>query len=676
MSTTDGLRVKGSRSALFGYAVLRANYNHNAPNYLDNFTGFVVDVLAQRHPEPLDENVVGQALRETFGLTIPDRVAGVLLKRAVKDGKAESSDQKHFTLSSEALGQVVSLEVTMSKYEQAQSELLSKFVAYVRDRHPDRLVLVEAQPDLHLHNYIERHAVPLLTRAVRGKRGDQGQALDLNGSEYLVAAFIATLVESDGVTFGYVVDAVKGAILTGVLDLGPGDIHRKLRDLTIVLDTPVLLAALGCMGETQQRAVQQTLGLARTLHVKAVCFEHTEREIDGVLDSVVSFLRNRGKFSGVHRAVDAHFVDIGATPADIAVEQDRLRASLQALGVRVLPKPDGYATYGLDEVALDELLREQLPSMKDGTRRFDVESLSAVHRMREGASPEHFERCRFVLVTSNFGLVQAARHVDERHRWPLAMLDSDLAALLWVRSPAVAEDLPREQLLATVYAGMQPGSHLWVKYVEEIARLEQIGGVEPDEAFILRSRPEARRALMDITLGHADGVDAEAIGTVVERVRESLEAPMRVVVDLAQGERDEALRTAQAAEVASLTAKVEIDSLKGRLASLEKQGSEQASRITVNSQKAAMRVVLALNLLFAAILIVPAALKLAAPNAVAKMPQWVGLACLAGAVTIVVIGAVRHFVGGSVKDWLRPIEVWLARRLEQRAQRRAGLVPL
>lgn len=673
------------RSALFGYAVLRANYNHAAPNYLDNFTGFVLDVLNQARPEPLDETSVGQAVRDNFGLTIPDRVAGLLLRRAVKAGKASSDDGKTFTVDATAAAGVQGLQASIATYETQQAEVMSKFLDFVRSHHPERLMLVEDDAERHLHAFIEEHAVPLLRRAERGRRAET-QWSDLQGPDYLIAAFILYLVEHDSQTFAYVVDAVKGAILTGVLDLGPGDLQRNLRDLTLVLDTPVLLKALGYLGEAQQRAVQQTLDLARSLNVKTVCFTHTSREIDGVMESVIPVLQSRGKTSGSLRAVDAHYLDRGASAADILLDQNRIQSDLQELGVRLVEPPDNRYQFGLDEAALDDLLKKHLPTQRENTRRYDVESLSALHRLREGSSPDTFERCGFVFLTDNWGLINAARLVDERHRWPLAMFDGDVAALLWVRSPAAADDLPREQLLATVYAGMQPGSHLWQRYIEEIERLETVGDVNEDEAIILRSRPEARRALMDATLGDAEGITGDSIETVVERVREGLEGHLRELLGKTEAQLDQALQAARFAEAAAEAQSAEVarikresehtaSGLQSRLADLETKERRQGEHIQQEACRRAKRRVLWSIALLAMLLVVPAALQLLAPQVVAGLHPVGRYGALAGGVLIFILAGARHFFGGSVKDWLKPLETRLAQRLERKARLKAGLPP-
>ena len=672
-------RQPSARSALFGYAVLRANFNHNAPSYLDNFTGFVLDILAQRQPEALDEDTVARAVRDTFGLTIPDRVVGLLLKRAAKRGRARTDDGKYYTVDQSALTSVAGLQSTMSQFQTQQAELHAKFVEFVRTRHADRYSIIADDPDAHLHVFIEKYAVPLLRRAERGRDGAGLGWTDLAGGDYLVGAFIVHLVNHDARAFGYVVDAVKGAILTGVLELGGGELQKKLGDLALVLDTPVLLKALGYHGPVQQVAVQQTLQLARGLGLSTVCFEHTLREVDGVLESAVPLLQVRGRNTEHNRAIDTYFLDSGKSPADVALLQASLDEDLGRLGISPIHSPGGYYKYGLDEEAVDATLKEDLPTQRESTRRYDVQSLSAIHRLREGSSVSNFERCRYVLVTDNVGLCIASRHIEEEHRWPLAMLDNDLAALLWVRSPATADDLPREQLLATVHAGMQPSAHLWMRYVEEIERLEHSGIVDSDEAIVLRTQPEARRALMDVTLGQLEAVTPESVESVLQRVRTDLEVPLRDALTKAQEERDRAFRDAgdarATAEFVEAGSASNVKALAERLKSLELERSNQEDRILRRSVLRAGRYLRMSTILLALILATAAGINQILPANVDGVPLPVrAIAAIAG-FALVAVAVLQGVFGGSVKEWAGPIRDRLAERLERSDRRRAGLPP-
>jgi hypothetical protein len=287
------------------------------------------------------------------------------------------------------------------------------------------------------------------------------------------------------------------------------------------------------------------------------------------------------------------------------------------------------------------------------------------------------------LVTDNFGLTIAAREVDERHRWPLAMLDSDVAALLWVRSPAVAEDLPRQQLLATVYAGMQPGSHLWMRYVEEIERLEQSGSVSEDQAIVLRSRT-AREALMDVTLGETDNVDADSIGIVVERVRGSLQGPLLDDLEAAQAEIEGLRRSVQESSGAVAAGALEAErmrresteavaALRERVQGLERAQEEQFSRLRQRAEARAGTYVVGGLWAVAVFLIAPAALSRLMPDVEDGLPSVLRVGAAAGGGLIFLLTLLVLLFGGSARGLLRPAERRLAGAIERRWRRNAGL---
>ncbi|MCB2178264.1 MAG: hypothetical protein KQH57_20845 [Actinomycetales bacterium] len=637
---------------------------------------FVLDVLAEGRPAAMDEAAVGRAVRETFGLTIPDRVVGSLLRRAARAGRVRLQDDEHYMIDPSAEATLQDLQAEMARFEAQQDALRERFVRFVSDRFPDRVGLVEREPDRHLRDFIEKNAAPLLRRAERGRPGELGWA-DLTGADYLVGAFILELDRSDPTAFGYVIEAVKGAILLGVLELNEGGSRRKSSDLVLVLDTPVLLKAFGYHGERAELAVRQTLSLARAAGIATVCFEHTVKELDGVLESVIPILRQRGRTRENLRAVDTHFLDSGQSPADIALLQESLVADLGTLEIEVIENPGGYYRHGLDEDALDSTLKQYLPTQRETTRAYDVQSLSAIHRLRRGKAPATFEACRYVLVTDNVGICIASRHVEEASGWSLAMLDRDVAALLWIRSPATAGDLPRDHLLATVYAGMRPGAHLWIRYVEEIERLELAGTVDANEALVLQTRPEARSILMETTLGESAELTGESVELVLGRLKADLEAPLRESLDRAENERASAVEEASsiraAAEEQSTETARKVEMLQGRLAELELQIARQDQRIHDWSERRARKLLRRVLFAVALLLACLAGVNVLLPAGVLGSPGWLGALSALGAVVFGLFATLPGVFGGSVLEWLSPLERRLTEALERRERGRAGL---
>ena len=655
------------RSALFGYAVLRANFDHNAPSYLDNFSAFILDALAERHPDSSDEAVIGQKIRETFGFTIPDRVVGQLLRKLTKAKKVIAQEGGSYHVEESALKGLVSLRESMAKFESQQIELVTKFTNFVTKYHRQSFNLIAADPGFYLHAFIEGHAAPLLRRGVTGQPGHATPLGEMQGPEYLVGAFVLHLEGHDAATFGYLINAVKGAILAGVLVVGPGDLRLSLNHLTLVLDTPVLLSALGYQGTLPQRAAGQMLQLAHDLGARLECFGHTEKEISGVLDAAIVTLRRPERPPEGWSAVATHFASIGATPADIVIAQHRLRTDLQALRLNIRSHTNDYHRYGLDETLLEGLLERELPAQRLSTRRYDLQSISALHRLRKHNRPDTFERCGYVFVTDNSGLVVVARQIDEGHHWPLVMLEGTVASLLWVRGPAIGEDLPRQQLLAAVYTGMQPASHLWMKYVEEIERLESRGTVNTDEAVVLRSRPEARDVLMDVTLGDTTMINAESMELIVDRVREHINSPDR------DGVHSASAGTNWAENEAPLQRQV--DELQAKLSQLEVEHQVRNERVKRHAARRAHQVVLAPVIVATLALVAAVVVKTVDPGLVQHLPVWLAIVITTPVALVAALGCIRMFVKGTILDWFVPIERRLAARIERRSRASEGLPP-
>jgi hypothetical protein len=239
----------------------------------------------------------------------------------------------------------------------------------------------------------------------------------------------------------------------------------------------------------------------------------------------------------------------------------------------------------------------------------------------------------------------------------------------------VADDLPRQQLLAAVYTGMQPAAHLWMKYVEEIERLESRGEVNPDEAVILRSRPEARDVLMDVTLGETSKINPESMEIIVDRVRENLSSPYRVDAHRASVERDRAEEKASTARSVSDGLLRDVGDLQAKLGHLEAQDQVRDKRIQERATRRAHRIVLAAVTAVVLVFIIPTTLKIADPAAVKHLPAGIAVTFTAVAVILVALKSTQTLVGGTIMDWFGPVERRLAARIERRLRVSAGLLP-
>ncbi|MEN2744419.1 hypothetical protein [Sinomonas halotolerans] len=675
-------------SALVGFAVLRANFNAEAPSYIDNFRGFVLGVLVEEHPKRLTQDKIAAEIRESFGIAIPDLVVGKILKRAKRTRLIEG-EPSGYSLTQDGLKAAPAIKGMRDKYLRQQNELEDRFFEFTKAEFPLRPELQEAPAAEDLVKYLDRIAVPVIASAVRGRRladldsrtDDQSQ-----DSEYVVARFVAHLHERDSVGFSYLEEFAKGAILASVVTLDTSTFRNSLATLSIYVDTPVLIDLLGYGGVPQALATSQLIDLARAQGATICAFEHSVRELDGVMQSAESFSRNtQGREA---RPIDLTFQELHWSAADIAIGRQMIPKRLQDLGIEVRSTPDGYRAYGLDEEALERHLQEVVHYRHESTRRYDVESISAIHRLRRGSSHGFLDRCGAVLLTNNTELVRASQLVEgERHDWPLAMSDSALAGILWARSPAVAQDLPRNMVVASAYAGMQPEAHLWARYVDEVKTLESRGEVSADEAVVLRATVAGKNALMEETLGLDARVNSDSPLAVLQRLRTEIEEPFHRELIVREGEEAAASASADSAAAAWLENEGEITRISAELDEQREEAQRLSSQLeslrdiernrrtnieAFAHRRAALLIKVALWVIVAP-LVSLAGLKLIDPPWLAQLSPIVGW--LAGAcAALVAIFAILDSLGqGTVTQWLKSLERPLADRIRRKALSRAGL---
>nr|WP_276511817.1 hypothetical protein [Microbacterium fandaimingii] len=554
-------------------------------------------MLAESSLPHLERSAISDAIHQSFGISIPTLVVRNLLRLMRKQGLTENIGNEVVRITDKGMASAPALQQQVIQYNQRQTELVSSFEKFVNERFPEQAGQLLAAPSTTLASYFELHAAPLLNQALRGQSSSRAPN---PGADFIIASFVTYLSSNDQSRFGYVVEAAKGAMLSAVLLLDTSSLSNSLRDLTLVLDTPVLMDALGFHGKLAQAATAQLISLALDQAAEVTTFDHSVSELNGVLEHVSQALRNGSRSRSTSLGY-LHFVDIGATPADIALLQGRLDARLNEARIQVVSRPDGYYQYGLDEGRLEDIIQSKVHYFQDAARVNDVVSLSSTHRLRKGRRSKELEHCRAILVTSNTGLVSGAIEFEKASsNFPLAITTDAAASVLWVRSPATAPDAPREMLLAAAYAGMQPTAAVWTKYLEEIETLESNETVSADEALILRTSRTSRQSLMEESLGQTEAITSESPLAALDRIRMEATAPFEKQIRELKERTTEAVAVADGASAAWLehleartSAEKELNTVKSSEAALAAEISmirsdEQSKLINIRARSKAV----------------------------------------------------------------------------------------
>lgn len=668
-----------SNSLLASLAIIKSNWDYSQESYVDNFLPFFLDA-AKGAGGPITPAGAKLHIRDRFGIDVPEGVLTTLSRRAAHKqyGRRENGS---FVADLTKFDDIRDLNRQKAAYLRKQSALVTELVTYAANRF-ERILSVEDAEDA-LLNYIEEHSVPILGSVMKGAPYDSRPAPRSSpDKEYIVNSFISDVVSSMPASFEHLETVVKGSMLAVSLYLpNNSELGKRFDRTTLYFDAPVLLKALGYEGVDAKAAAQDLLALSRSAGAELACFTHSVSEVKGILDrSAAKALQ--GGFHGNHRrATDAYFASEGFSGSDILLLSQRLEEDVAALGITIRERPAATAELTVDELALEEVMDASITYSSRDTLLNDLDSLTAVHRLRGGRSSSRLETCRALLVTTNGGLARVGRLFFAReegdHGWPPVLTDHHLATLVWLKKPQAAPALPRRQILADCFAALEPGGRIWDRYLEEIDRLGRRGKASENDLMLLRYSTEAQRSLMDRTMGDADQVTAETVTDILGKVRANILATTERERDIASQaasktqaalenveeslrERERSLASEHAAKLAaedrSTTLEARVVALETKAETLRKAASAKATR------HAAVTYWVVLG--FCAVVLLYAAFATFLPDGI--MPGWGKPAmpfCLAFAG---VGGLVTLMWGGSIKGtagrFRRAHENYLERR--------------
>ncbi len=509
--------------ALASLAILKVNADEGR-DYVDGFVPFATECLRQAPQAEVALEDLETCMRAEFGFSIPLPALRTILHRATRDGLV-SVERGVFR-------RVERLDLEPSKaFPAALADALRQgravsehLIDYAQTRHG--LSWTREEAETALFTSLQEQAVPVLAAALQGTPVVAIAAAQPKGAPFIVSAFVLELSERDPETFGYLETFMKGAMLTSVLFFPElGQILRRFGRLDAFFDTPVLLRAIGAHGPVAQRAAQQTIDLAYELGIKPLCFSSTFNETLGVLNGAARAVRRYGAYS-LDPSETVQYLLAGAYSAsDVELMIARLGQVLRSLRIQIVDRPEQTRQLVVDEVGFESVLQEEVHYQNPDALKHDLDALTAIHRLRGGEIHRSFETARAVFVTTNSSLTRAARGFFNDHYHgtgvPLCFTAHHFGTLLWLKKPAAAPDLPRELLMASCYAALNPPDRLWRKYLEEIDKLRNRSDLTAEDYHLLRFDLGSKSSLLALTGGSPDAFVEGTVSEVLRRAREN-----------------------------------------------------------------------------------------------------------------------------------------------------------
>jgi len=443
----------------------------------------------------------------------------------------------------------------------------------------------------------------------------------------------------------------------------------------VFLDTPFVIQALGLEGESTQAPRLELIRLLYQENANLRVFDHTLNEVRNVLSAGAHALRKHEHLKHSYGPAVQHFIDTGYSASDVELAIAKLEKSLQGLHIEVVPRPRHLKPLTVDERKLEDVLQERVGYLRKDTLQHDLDSLTAIHRLRRGEVHLHIESCKAIFITTNHDMALASSEFFSQEyegyqgSVPHCLLDHIFTTMVWLKKPLAAADLPVKRMIAECYAAMNPPDGLWRKYLTEIERLRAKGDISKEDYYLLRLSAPARGALMDVTLGETDEFTEGTVREILERARGAARADAEAAL---KGEMKARIDAEHTAELRVGEARAETQAA---IAGFEAQRRAQEDRIRTLATRAGRWV--ALTVMAAGLVLLTVATFLGLLGLFGSTLP--GGLLLPFAVTAIVFGGVAGLAntvcGANLTSVTRRIEVVVSGWIERTLKRFLGVFP-
>ncbi|WP_375592008.1 hypothetical protein [Chitiniphilus eburneus] len=279
--------------------------------------------------------------------------------------------------------------------------------------------------------------------------------------DVLVAAFISHLSEDDQEAFDLIVKVGEGALAAQlVLDLQAPSLSKRLDDVTIILDTPILLSLLNLSSVQQVEYARLLKEQIIRSGAKIGAFTHSIEEAEGVLHAIKT-----GILFGSAYGPTASRLRNPAYRAYVESMEGFVRQRLSEHNITIIERAANIRYQHFSGELEEELTQEIQFSLIDKrlARERDALSVAETIRYRNGAyiKIQDIPACQYLFLTTNSKLQSQSKKfliskkIISKDSLPPILTDRYFSGLTWLMYGGEGNSLPRAKLLSNCASALR-----------------------------------------------------------------------------------------------------------------------------------------------------------------------------------------------------------------------------
>ncbi len=506
-----------NKNALTSMALMQVLYDQRGMDYLDVLKPFFKVALSTTDVNvQIDINEIKRYMFTEFGIEVPTNVILMLAGRLTRE-KLLKKQRGVFYRTNSNLNVDKFIKEREKMYEN-QKQLCDAYIDFCKKENMD---ITPDQATELLLNYISRYAA---------KQTEVNSICKLKKSdEYQLGKFIFYINENNPVLFHIAEYMIRGCWIANTIYLvnDNQNFNMGFNDLTIYIDTSLLIYALGYAVKEQAIPCREMIDIAKNLGIKLKCFRHNIDEVDGILEGCLRKIRTKDFI--VTRKME-YFIKNNKTESDILLYKSNLEKNIESLGISIENVPDyGNIELVIDHKALKNHLMDNMGECyKEISCERDVDSVAAIYRLRNNHSSKRIENCKALFVTSNYSLANNVNNFMSaiNNGYRLVITDVALTNVLWLKTPDKMPDIVQQRIIADAYAAIQPTEDFWNKLSERIEKLVEQGSITYADSLEFRTAAYYQAEILEQTHGDVDKIECLPIQEIINLHKEEEHAQL------------------------------------------------------------------------------------------------------------------------------------------------------
>ncbi len=386
-----------------------------------------------------------------------------------------------------------------------------------------------------LTSFLEQHDLEILLAAYDSSVLPKAKA---SVSElFLFNKFVEDIYSENENLFQILLNIVIGHVLASIILYGneADNLYKsKLKNLNLYLDTELIFRLFGLEGKIVQSFYAEFLNQLNKQEVNLYIFQHTYNEIMGILQNAFQWAESPNYDPTKASLVLRYFKARGYKESDIQMFINSIDKFLDKYAIRKIEPPTSseYDHYQIDVEKLKEIIistyKNYAPNFELSEKEYtiwkDIQSISAVYKLRKGIKPLNIKQAKHIFVTTNAGLVYANK-IFEKEKYkgnfyiPTCVTDTFIGTLIWLRDPQKAIEVNKKKIIAETYSALQPGEFLLKQYLVELEKLKEKREISQEDYILLRESQVAKIELAEQTLNDPNKFNLQTTTEILEKIK-------------------------------------------------------------------------------------------------------------------------------------------------------------